>query len=429
MDRKALVEKFGLTATSEVMSPVIDKIVQVAPTNITVLLQGESGVGKDVVARTLHGLSKRKDENLVIVNCGAIPEGIIESELFGHEKGSFTGAHEAREGYFEKANNGTIFLDEIGDTPKNVQVKLLRILENGEFFRVGSSKSRKTDTRIIAATNRDLWQDVQNGSFREDLYYRLNTVTIRIPALRERTDDIIPIFRRFVLEFSRQYDSIFQGFDDDAQALLKSYRWPGNIRELRNVAEQLVVLEKSQFITPAILAKYLKGRQSHGSADNLPMLYNRSDFNGNSFGNKDTSGENELLFRTLVEMRNELSDLKKMVGTLLYSQFRPGSMDKNLLGSGESASIPPPFTNYPMAGAYDPSHVFQQAEETIPHHEEENNDDLLFDRDEIPSLEQAEKYLIEKALRHFEGNRRKASEALGVSERTLYRKLDQYNLT
>ncbi len=264
MDRKATIEKLGLIAESEVMNSVIDKVIQVAPTDITVLLQGESGVGKDVVARTIHGLSKRASGSMVIVNCGAIPEGIIESELFGHEKGSFTGAHEAREGYFEKADHGTIFLDEIGDTPKNVQVKLLRILENGEFFRVGSSKLRKSDARIITATNRDLWRDVQQGSFREDLFYRLNTVTIRIPPLRERIEDIIPIFRKFVLEYSRQYDSIFQGFTDEARQLLVSYRWPGNIRELRNVAEQLVVLEKSQFITVEILQKYLKGRQHHG---------------------------------------------------------------------------------------------------------------------------------------------------------------------
>ncbi|NDC89948.1 MAG: sigma-54-dependent Fis family transcriptional regulator, partial [Bacteroidetes bacterium] len=257
MDRKKAQQQFGLTGDSPVMAQILDKAIQVAPTNITVLLQGESGVGKDVMARTIHGLSKRKDKNLVIVNCGAIPEGIIESELFGHEKGSFTGAEATRQGYFEKANGGTIFLDEIGDTPKSVQVKLLRILENGEYFRVGSAEVRKTDVRVITATNRDLWKDVESGAFREDLYYRLNTVQIRIPALRERSEDILPIFRQFVLGYSTQYDSVFQGFSDEARQLLVSYRWPGNIRELRNVAEQLVVLEKSQFITADILQKYL----------------------------------------------------------------------------------------------------------------------------------------------------------------------------
>jgi DNA-binding NtrC family response regulator len=424
MDRKAIVEKLGLIAESEIMQSVIDKIIQVAPTDITVLLQGESGVGKDVVARAIHGLSKRKSESLVIVNCGAIPEGIIESELFGHEKGSFTGAHESREGYFEKAHNGTIFLDEIGDTPKNVQVKLLRILENGEFFRVGSSKLRTSDARIITATNRDLWNDVQQGSFREDLFYRLNTVTIRIPPLRERPDDIIPIFRKFVMEFSRQYDSIFQGFSDEARQLLVSYRWPGNIRELRNVAEQLVVLEKSQFITPEILQKYLKGRQHHGSTDNLPMLYHReSGFSGTptqSMGHEDR----EMLYRAIIEMRTELADIKKMVGGLLYSQFRSSPMDSNLLPSSTTntshehpvVASAPSSSNYsdPIDSGLDP--IFEE------------DDDIEFDDHDIPSLEDAEKSLIKKALHMYRGNRRKASEALGVSERTLYRKIDQYDL-
>ncbi|HBX67125.1 MAG TPA: sigma-54-dependent Fis family transcriptional regulator, partial [Balneolaceae bacterium] len=272
MDREVFQEQYGLLGSSEAMRQVIDKIMQVAKTDITVTLQGESGVGKDVTARAIHAMSERSRNNLVIVNCGAIPEGIIESELFGHEKGAFTGAETSREGYFEKANNGTIFLDEIGDTPKNVQVKLLRVLENGEFFRVGSSKIQTTDVRVIAATNQNLWQMVQDGSFREDLYYRLDTVQIKLPPLRERSEDIIPIFRKFVEEYSARYDSVFKGFSDEARELLISYRWPGNIRELRNVAEQLVVLEKSQFIDKEKLQKYLKGRQHEGSADNLPMV-------------------------------------------------------------------------------------------------------------------------------------------------------------
>ena len=210
MDREAFQERFGLIGESTALKQVINKIMQVADTDITVLLQGESGVGKDITARAIHGISQRKHNNLVIVNCGAIPEGIIESELFGHKKGSFTGAHEAREGYFEKANGGTIFLDEIGDTPKNVQVKLLRVLESGEYFRVGSSEVKTTDVRVIAATNKDLWQHVQDGDFREDLYYRLDTVKIKLPPLRERPDDVMPIFRKFVTEFSAKYDSVFK---------------------------------------------------------------------------------------------------------------------------------------------------------------------------------------------------------------------------
>src|SRR5690625_1501833 len=217
MDRKALQERFGIIGNSKKIRHVVDQIMQIAKTDITVLLQGESGVGKDITAKAIHGISDRKQNNLVIVNCGAIPEGIIESELFGHEKGSFTGAHEARQGYFEKANEGTIFLDEIGDTPKNIQVKLLRVLESGEYIRVASSKVRKTDVRVIAATNKDLWQLVNDKEFREDLYYRLDTVKIKIPPLREREEDVMPIFRKFVTEFAAKYDSVFQGFSDDAK--------------------------------------------------------------------------------------------------------------------------------------------------------------------------------------------------------------------
>jgi DNA-binding NtrC family response regulator len=428
MDRKTIAEKFGLIAESEVMISVVNKIIQVAPTDITVLLQGESGVGKDVVAKAIHGLSKRSGSPLVIVNCGAIPEGIIESELFGHEKGSFTGAHESREGYFEKANNGSIFLDEIGDTPKNVQVKLLRILENGEYFRVGSAKSRKSDARIITATNRDLWRDVQNGSFREDLFYRLNTVTIRIPPLRDRVEDIIPIFRKFVLEFSRQYDSVFQGFADEARQLLFSYRWPGNIRELRNVAEQLVVLEKSQYITPEILQKYLKGRQHYGSADNLPIVFGGSENRyQNSNGGLRNDADSDLIYRSLIELRTEISELKKMMGSLLYAQFSNAPIEKKLLPDSSSVRSAP---YYPESDRHSQSvqgsaldihpSVFDDKELAI--------DAELFGSDELPSLEEAEKMLISRALSIFKGNRRKASEALGVSERTLYRKIDQYQL-
>src|SRR5690625_1836288 len=302
MDREVFQEKFGLLGTSAGMKQVIDKIMQVAETDITVLMEGESGVGKDVTARAIHALSKRRQNDLVIVNCGAIPEGIIESELFGHEKGAFTGAHESRKGYFEKAHNGTIFLDEIGDTPKNVQVKLLRVLESGEFFRVGSSKMYTADVRIIAATNRDLWSMVEEGSFREDLYYRLDTVKIIIPPLRDRPEDIIPIFRKMVTEFSSKYDSVFQGFSDEAKELLVSYRWPGNIRELRNVAEQLVVLEKSRFIDKERLQKYLKGRQRQGSADNLPILSAQK--SERNFEQEQPAGSADMgiIYRALVEM-------------------------------------------------------------------------------------------------------------------------------
>ena len=457
MDREVFQEQFGLIGSSDALRQVIDKIMQVAQTDITVLLQGESGVGKDVTARAIHGMSHRKHNELIIVNCGAIPEGIIESELFGHEKGAFTGANDARKGYFEKADEGTIFLDEIGDTPKDVQVKLLRILENGEFFRVGSSKVQTTEVRIIAATNKDLWELVKEGSFREDLYYRLNTVQIHLPALRDRSEDVIPIFRNFVEHYSRKYDSVFRGFSDDAKALLRSYRWPGNIRELRNIAEQLVVLEKSQFIDIEILRKYLKGRQRTGSADNLPMLQENV-YSRNSQNQQTSHQSSELIYRALLEMSNDIGDLKKMLANLVYSLFSNKNNPKlpALLGSGENASsLDNIYANSGLSNLLDYTNSkhteldqsknqnalnyastlhkddingeeFEPYDE--PYQEEESDFVLQLKGKEIPSLEETEKFLIQKALEIFGGNRRKASETLGISERTLYRKLDQYGL-
>jgi DNA-binding NtrC family response regulator len=430
MDREALQERYGITGESAAIRQVVDKIMQVAGTDISVLLQGESGVGKDVTARAIHALSKRKRNDLVIVNCGAIPEGIIESELFGHEKGSFTGAHESRKGYFEKADGGTIFLDEIGDTPKNVQVKLLRILETGEYFRVGSSKMLTTDVRVIAATNKDLWELVREGKFREDLYYRLDTVKIKLPPLRERKEDIIPIFRKFVTEFSSKYDSVFQGFSDEAKELLTSYRWPGNVRELRNVAEQLVVLEKSQFIDKDRLQKYLKGRQHLGSTDNLPVLSRADDdedFMGSGAG---AATDNGLIYRALLEMRTDISDLKKMLAKFLYSTFTeknikalPGAIPRDIDPNDISSHLRERMESESLGISKPPQVDFDETDD-----DEDDGLTGFFAGKDIPSIEEAEKFLIEQALRRYEGNRRKASEALGVSERTLYRKLDQYGL-
>jgi DNA-binding NtrC family response regulator len=432
MDREVFQEQFGLLGTSQEMRHVIDKIMQVAKTDISVLLQGESGVGKDVTARAIHSLSERKRNNLIIVNCGAIPEGIIESELFGHEKGAFTGANESREGYFEKANGGTIFLDEIGDTPKNVQVKLLRVLENGEFFRVGSSKVQTTDVRVIAATNLNLWKLVQDGSFREDLYYRLDTVQIHLPALRERQEDVVPIFRKFVQEFSAKYDSVFKGFSDEARELLISYRWPGNIRELKNVAEQLVVLEKSQFIDVERLQKYLKGRQRQGSADNLPMVPNNEEKKSDS-RNDFERRDRELVYRALVELRTDISDVKKMLANFMYSAMSskdikalPPALQSNMdesdvsemkINLNEHATLG--MQEMPGDDTEDENEV-QESEQSVLVN--------FFGGDEIPSIEATEQFLIKQALDKYDGNRRKASETLGISERTLYRKLDQYGL-
>ncbi|MEQ9264919.1 MAG: sigma-54 dependent transcriptional regulator [Balneolaceae bacterium] len=430
MDREVFQEQFGLIGKSAAIKQVVDKIMQVSKTDITVLLQGESGVGKDVTARAIHGLSDRKRNDLVIVNCGAIPEGIIESELFGHEKGAFTGANDSRQGYFEKADGGTIFLDEIGDTPKSVQVKLLRVLENGEYFRVGSSKVQTTDVRLIAATNRDLWQMVQEGTFREDLYYRLDTVQISLPPLRERQEDVIPIFRKFVEDFSARYDSVFKGFSDDARELLSSYRWPGNIRELRNVAEQLVVLEKSQFIDTERLQKYLKGRQHEGSPDNLPMVSepgsNTSD-DRSDFERRDR----ELVYRALVELSSDISDVKKMLGNFIYSTISNKGI-KALPPHQQDFETPEPELNINLGNqtllgmSSVPNSRANQESEIIEPEEQEVSQ--FFDTNEIPSIEETEQFLIKKALQKFDGNRRKASETLGISERTLYRKLDQYGL-
>lgn len=432
MDRDAFQERFGLIGESTALKQVIDKVIQVADTDITILLQGESGVGKDITARAIHEISKRQKNNLVIVNCGAIPEGIIESELFGHEKGAFTGAHEAREGYFEKADGGTIFLDEIGDTPKNVQVKLLRVLETGEYFRVGSSKLRKTNVRVVAATNKDLWELVQDGSFREDLYYRLDTVKVKLPPLRDRPEDIIPIFRKFVTEYSSKYDSVFKGFSDEAKDLLVSYRWPGNVRELRNIAEQLVVLEKSQFIDKEKLQKYLKGRQHTGSADNLPVLSREQrkeqTSNGSSFGEADE----QLIYRALVGLRNDISDVKKMLASFLYSTFSQKNLKalpqniQNEVRDNEMSDLDVDVNR----AAEDDIGIESYSEADISDEESGEKKQIsdFFNAEDIPSIEKTEQFLIEQALRKYDGNRRKASEALGISERTLYRKLDQYDL-
>lgn len=432
MDREAFQERFGLIGESVALKQVIDKIMQVSDTDITILLKGESGVGKDITARAIHSISQRKHNDLVIVNCGAIPEGIIESELFGHEKGSFTGAHEAREGYFEKANGGTIFLDEIGDTPKNVQVKLLRVLESGEYFRVGSSKLRTTDVRVVAATNKDLWKEVQEGNFREDLYYRLDTVKINLPPLRERQQDIIPIFRKFVTEFSAKYDSVFKGFSDDAKELLISYRWPGNVRELRNVAEQLVVLEKSQFIDTEKLQKYLKGRQHTGSADNLPVLAREFENSNQGAGNSFGKGDQQLIYKALVELRSDIGDMKKMLASFLYSTFSGKnlkSLPQNIQDEMQDSEISEMNVNIDQQES-ESIGVQSFADADISEEETEENSEFnkFFNGDIIPSIEKTEQFLIEQALNKFDGNRRKASEALGISERTLYRKLDQYGL-
>ena len=443
MDREVFQQQYGLFGESEAIRQVVTKVMQVANTDITVLLQGESGVGKDVTARAIHALSPRKKKELVIVNCGAIPEGIIESELFGHEKGAFTGAHEARQGYFEKADGGTIFLDEIGDTPKNVQVKLLRVLESGEFTRVGSSTLSKTDVRVIAATNRDMWQMVKEGTFREDLYYRLDTVKIHLPPLRDRQEDILPLFRKFAGEYAAKYDSVFKGLTDDATELLISYRWPGNIRELRNVAEQLVVLEKSQIVDKIKLQKYLKGRQQMGSTDHLPIVSN--EYGAYQEAQEPTGIDSRLIYRALLEMKGELSDLKRLMGNMFYSNVQPSAI--RALPPGINREVDPNDITSHLMDRYrnsgqGPNDEFRGIGTLYPDAQTSTNAAIysndppedegvvehFFNQEELPSIEEAERFLIEQALQKYDGNRRKASEVLGISERTLYRKLDQFGL-
>ncbi len=503
LDRKQLQKKYGITGESPALTQALDKVLQVAPTDITVLLSGETGVGKDVAARAIHELSPRKKKNLVIVNCGAIPEGIIESELFGHEKGAYTGAHESRMGYFEQADGGTIFLDEIVDTPKSVQVKLLRILESGEFFRVGSSKLRKVDVRVVAASNKDLWKSVESGDFREDLFYRLNTVMIKIPPLRDRGQDILLIFREFVNDFARKYDSVFRGMSDGARRLLLSYRWPGNIRELRNVAEQLVVLEKSQYVDEEVLKKYLKGRQKLGSPDNLPMVFGQDKDHSGSFHSSRSEEDMHLFYRVLLDMKHEMSDMKKMLGSLFYQTYHGGNVPKSLPapsgpvirpqkdpkhGSSikdisEYAVGTKPFSDVDIddgggsesAADFEedfPEEYIRKAEDNRHKHagtaggkqksgepgidfgatgksagsdtdvssetiaggtaaslsEDQRMVMKLFEKEDLPSVEEMEIFLIQRALEKYRGNRRKAAQILGMSERTLYRKIDQYGL-
>jgi len=427
MDREAIQERFGIVGRSQALMNVIDRVRQVARTDITVLIEGESGVGKELVAEAIHELSSRRHEAFVIVNCGAIPEGLIESELFGAEKGAYTGASERRTGYFEDADGGTVFLDEIGEMPLAAQVRLLRVLESGQFSRVGSSQARTTDTRIIAATNKDLAKEVQAGRFREDLYYRLSTVLIDIPPLRERKEDIMPIFERFLHRYAQEYNSTHRDLTPEAKALLQRYHWPGNVRELRNVAEQCTVLLRKDTISAEDLRPFLRGvTTSSGSSDLLPVARSAP-------GGAGETRERELVYRALIELRHEMSELKGQIGKLVAAlgvavprdAFDRGDMpgersDYVVLGeskSGDYASfiedVVYEIENGDEGPASNGNSVTPVEPEPEPHEED------------IQTLEDAERELITKALKRFDGNRRQTAKALGISERTLYRKLKE----
>ncbi len=375
MDRDQFQKQHGIIGSSVEISEIITVIQQVAPTDITVLITGESGVGKEVIAKAIHQASRRSHKPMISVNAGAIPEGIIESELFGHEKGAFTGASDARKGYFELADGGTIFLDEIGELPLGTQVKFLRVLENGEYMRVGSATPRRVDVRIIAATNKDLELEVRHGNFRGDLFYRLRSINIRIPPLRERREDI-PVF---VAEFARQVSEknriTFTGFSDEAMDLLKNYHWPGNVRELRNVVESLLVVGRGKRIEADDVRKYL--REYHDGTRNLPVFANRTP----------DQAERELILRALLEMKSDIMEIKNMlsqqaVQAAVGSQYEEARVD---------------------AGDHD------NGERFVP-------------------IDEMERRMIVGALDRFRGNRRLAAKALNISERTLYRKIKEYGL-
>jgi transcriptional regulator with PAS, ATPase and Fis domain len=415
---QAIKQRFEIIGNEPKLNRAIEKAIQVAPTDISVLVVGESGVGKESIPKIIHSLSHRKHGKYIAVNCGAIPEGTIDSELFGHEKGAFTGATGTREGYFEVANGGTIFLDEVGELPLTTQVRLLRVLENGEFIKVGSSQVQKTDVRIVAATNVNLFDAIEKGEFREDLYYRLSTVDILLPPLRDRKDDIHLLFRKFAADFASKYKMPPLKLDEGAVQVLQKFRWSGNIRQLRNVAEQISVLETNRDITAAILQSYLP---SEGS--NLPSVIKNKKSDG------DFSNEREILYKVLFDMKSDLHDLKKLTLELMENgSSKVQETNKNLItkiyGSKENDSEID-FEEEPRTALM----ASQNNEETY----QESDDNYLFaetveEEEEVLRLEQKEIEMIKKSLEKNKGKRKAAADELGISERTLYRKIKQFDL-
>ncbi|MGX5687750.1 sigma-54 interaction domain-containing protein [Arcticibacter tournemirensis] len=411
MDIQDIKNRFGIIGNSPLLNRAIDIARQVAPTDISVLITGESGSGKEVFSHIIHQLSARKHGPFIAVNCGAIPEGTIDSELFGHEKGSFTGAHEARKGYFEVVNGGTIFLDEVAELPVGTQARLLRVLESGEYLRVGSSKVQKTDVRIIAATNVDVYDAVKNGKFREDLYYRLSTVPLKIPPLRERKEDIHLIFRKFISDFTAKYRSPSVQLDPDAQQLLTNYSWPGNVRQLKNVAEQIAVLEKDRNLTAQNLLHYIP--QDQGST--LPMRIKQDA--------KDDFSERDILYKVLFDMKRDMVDLKKLVAEIIREGGNTSALRENPQIFNQlyhEPEFPPAPQNLQPILLHQPEKDKKSEFNFAPHTEEV---------EESLSLIEKESDLIKKALKKHKGKRKLAAQELGISERTLYRKIKELNLS
>ena len=410
--------RFGIIGNAEGLNRAIDIAMQVAPTDLSVLITGESGVGKETFPQIVHQFSRRKHGQYIAVNCGAIPEGTIDSELFGHEKGSFTGAIGDRNGYFAEANGGTIFLDEVGELPLATQARLLRVLESGEFIKVGSSKVQKTDVRIVAATNVNLTRAIAEGRFREDLFYRLNTVPIQIPPLRERGEDIALLFRKFAFDFSEKYRMPGIQLTEDARAMLMAYPWPGNVRQLKNITEQISIIETHREINSSILQRYLPVQPMD---NRLPMLLGS---NGGSGGGKTFESEREILYQVLFDLRRDVTELKKLVNTLMAERGMP---------SVAPTTAPVPYFQEP---AYD---MVQTVPSTptiniapVKHGGVARVDDDIQDTEEYVeenlSLDEVEKEMIRKALERHHGRRKNAAMDLKISERTLYRKIKEYGL-
>jgi len=407
MELQSIKQRFGIIGNSPLLNRAMEVAVQVAPTDLTVLISGESGVGKEVFPKIIHQQSARKHGNYIAVNCGAIPEGTIDSELFGHEKGSFTGAHEARKGYFEVADGGTIFLDEVAELPLSTQVRLLRVLESGEFMKVGSSKVIKTDVRVVAATNVNIPVAIEKGNFRQDLFYRLNTVPIFVPPLRDRKEDIHLLFRKFSADFAETYRMPPLQLSEDAVRILNNYYWPGNIRQLKNVTEQMSIIERTKQIDGNILHRYLPDNEM----TDMPVLYKKQE--------EDHLSEREILYKVLFDMKKDMTELKKIIAGLLEDGDREPTKEQT-----KALTI----KDYGEDLLTDTTDV-HEVEITTP---EELSDNSDFDSHEVIeeslSLQDKEKEMIKKALEKHRGKRKSAARELGISERTLYRKIKEYSI-
>ncbi len=412
MDLQQVKQRFGIIGNSAKLNYALQTAMRVAPTELTVYIQGESGSGKESFSKIIHHLSPRKHGPFIAINCGALPEGTINSELFGHDKGAFTGAVDNRKGYFEAANGGTVFLDEVGELPLETQSRLLRVLENGEFIRVGSSKVQKTDVRIITATNRDLIIEVERNKFREDLYYRLSTLPIAVPPLRERPGDVVLLFQKFAFDASEKYRQEAFELTLDGEKILQNYRWPGNIRQLKNIAEQIAILEQGLRIDAEIIRKYLPAR----AENNLPAIF------------KETSKESEvserdIFYKVLIDLKKDVSELRKVV----FGMVESNEVSEEFVESNRTSM--PRMLSSGNKGAetnnYSPVQTTHQ-DDVYDHVEVEDQDAV--GENEVLSLEAKEEELIRKALLKNNGRRKRAAQELGISERTLYRKIKQYEI-